>query len=88
MVKKLNYNVGFYGNFRYEPLHTRKVYPKESKEGLGDSWSVFYHKCKIMAMSLVFCVSDPHMHNSSAMHYTHQIYHVGQEQFMPQMQGE
>lgn len=39
--------------------HTRKVYPKESKEGLGDSWSVFYHKFKIMAMSLLFCVSDP-----------------------------
>lgn len=59
--------------------HRRKIHPKESKEDLGDNWSVFYHKFKIMAMSLVFCVSDSHMHNRSAMHCTCQIYHVGQE---------
>lgn len=38
-------------------------------------------------MSWVFCIPDPHMHNSSAMHCTCQVYHVGQEQFILQMQG-
>lgn len=64
---------------------TRKIYLKESKEDLGDNWSVFYINSKSLQCRW-YCVY-PHMHNSSVMHYTYQIYHVGQEQFILQMQG-
>lgn len=65
---------------------TRKIYPREREEDLGDSWSVSYHKFKTTAMDLGCCVPDPQMCISSVTHRACQIDHAGQEQFTLQMQ--
>lgn len=67
-------------------MRTRKIYPREREEDLGDGWSVSYHKLKTTAMYLGFCVPEPHARSSPAVHSACQMYHAGREQFTPQMQ--